>query len=137
MGKPVEIKTKQTNDSVDAFLASLPSEQQRKDSKTLITLMKKLSGEKPKLWGSSLVGFGKKLFKSPATGREVEWFYVGFAPRKTSLSLYLNTDVKKQGALLEKLGKHKTGKGCLYVNKLEDVDMKILEQLVKRTLGSI
>jgi len=137
MARLADIKTKQTEVSVTDFIASLPKDQQRKDSKTLVSLMKKLSGEKPKLWGSAIVGFGKRIFTSPASGRQVEWFYVGFAPRKTSLSIYISGNVKKYEALLKKLGKHKTGMGCLYINKLEDIDLKVLEQLVKSSLAAL
>lgn len=77
-----------------------------------------------------MIGFGKKIYKSPATGREVEWFKIGFSPRKSNLSLHLVLDIKKHADTLKKLGKHKTGVGCLYINKLEDVDIKALEKLV-------
>ena len=82
------------------------------------------------MWGSSLIGFGNVRYKSPATGREVDWLRIGFSPRKANLSLYLTMDIKAYAALLKKLGKHKTGVGCLYINKLEDVDMKVLEELI-------
>lgn len=82
------------------------------------------------MWGGSMIGFGKKIYKSPATGREVEWFKMGFSPRKANLSLHLTLDIKKYAAELKKLGKHKTGVGCLYINKLADVDVKVLEKLI-------
>ena len=126
----VEIKTKQTEASVDDYLNNIKEEQKRKDSFVILKMMKKASGEKPKLWGASLIGFGNVVVKSPNTGREVAWFKIGFAPRKANLSLYLGLDIKKYSALLKKLGKHKTGVGCLYINKLQDVDVKVLQELI-------
>jgi len=130
MGKLAEIKTKQTTASVAEFIDSVPDEQKRKDSHVILKMMEKATKEQPKMWGSSLIGFGNKRFKSPATGREVDWFKIGFSPRKANLSLHLILDLKKHADTLSKLGKHKTGSGCLYINKLEDVDEKILEKLI-------
>ncbi len=130
MGKLAEIKTQQTSSSVPAFIAGIAGEQQRKDSRVIIKMMEKASGEKPKMWGASMIGFGKVRYRSPATGREVDWFRIGFAPRKSNLSLHLVLDLKKHAETLKKLGKHKTGMGCLYINKLEDVDIKVLEKLI-------
>ena len=130
MGKLAQIKTKETNASVNDFINSFPDEQKRKDSFTLIQMMQKATKEEPKIWGSSIIGFGNVRYKSPATGREVDWLRIGFAPRKANLSLYLTMDIKAKGALLKKLGKHKTGVGCLYINKLEDIDIKVLEELI-------
>lgn len=132
--KLVEIKTKQTAASVEDFINTVPDEQKRKDSFVLLEMMKKASGEEPKMWGSSLIGFGMKRYKSPATGREVDWLRIGFSPRKANLSLYLSIDIKEHGDALKKLGKHKTGVGCLYINKLEDVDMKVLKGMIDASL---
>ena len=93
-------------------------------------MMQKASKEKPKMWGGSLIGFGNKVYKSPATGREVEWFKIGFSPRKANFSLYLTLNIKQYASELKKLGKHKTGVRCLYINKLDDVDVKVLERLI-------
>ena len=93
-------------------------------------MMKKASGEAPKMWGSSLIGFGNVRLKSPATVREVDWLRIGFAPRKANLSLYITGDIQKHAVALKKLGKHKTGASCLYINKLADVDLEALEELV-------
>jgi len=82
------------------------------------------------MWGSSMIGFGNKRYKSPATGREVDWFKMGFSPRKANLSLHLVLDMKQHADTLSKLGKHKTGVGCLYINKLEDVDIKVLKKMI-------
>jgi hypothetical protein len=132
--KLAEVKTKQTSASVEDFMNSVQDEQKRKDSFVLLEMMKKASGEEAKMWGSSLIGFGTKRYKSPATGRKVDWLLIGFSPRKANLSLYLMMDIKKQAATLEKLGKHKTGVGCLYINKLEDVDLKVLEEMINASL---
>lgn len=130
MGKLAVIKTKETDSSVEDFINSVKNEVMRKDSYTILKLMQKASKEKPKMWGSSMIGFGNKIYKSPATGRAVEWFKIGFSPRKANLSLHLVLDIKKHAAELKKLGKHKTGVGCLYINKLADVDLKVLEKLI-------
>ena len=130
MGKVADIKTKQTAASVTGFIDSVPDEQKRKDSHVILKMMEKATKEEPKMWGSSLIGFGYKRYKSPASGREVDWFKIGFSPRKANFSLHLVLDLKKHADALKKLGKHKTGVGCLYINKLEDVDIKILEKLI-------
>jgi hypothetical protein len=134
MGKLAEIKTKQTNASVEDFINNLADEQKRKDSHALTKLMQTATKEEPKMWGSSMIGFGNVRYKSPTTGREVDWFIIGFAPRKANLSLYLIGDIQTHAALLKKLGKYKTGAGCLYIGKLEDVDIKVLEELINTTV---
>ena len=132
MAKLAEVKTKENTASVQDFINALPDEQKRKDSETILKMMETASKEKAKMWGSSLIGFGKLIVKSPTSGREVEWFKIGFSPRKANLSLYV--DVKNHTDALKKLGKHKTGAGCLYINKLADVDLKILESIIKSTV---
>lgn len=134
-GELAEIKTKPTASSVEDFINAVADEQKRKDSFTLLEMMKKATGEAPKMWGSSLIGFGNKRYKSPATGREVDWLIIGFSPRKANLSLYLSMDIKKHAANLKKLGKHKTGVGCLYINKLEEIDMKVLKKIIDASLN--
>jgi hypothetical protein len=136
MEKLAQIKTKENESSVDDFINTVADEQKRKDSFVLLKLMEKLAAQKPKMWGNSLIGFGTKRYKSPATGREVDWFLIGFSPRKGNLSLHLAFDLKKHADLLKKLGKHKTGVGCLYVNKLEDIDLKVLEKLIAEAIKS-
>jgi hypothetical protein len=130
MAKLAEIKTKETNSSVEDFINSFKDEGKRKDSFILLKMIQKASKEKPKIWGSSMIGFGKKIYKSPSSGREVEWFKIGFSPRKANFSLNLVLDIKQYADILKKLGKHKTGMGCLYINKLDDVDLKVLEKLI-------
>lgn len=132
MGKLAEIKTKPTASSVEDFINTIANEQKRKDSLVLVKLMEKATKEKSVLWGSSIIGFGNKRYKSPTSGREVDWFIIGFAPRKANLSLYLTTTLHSHDEeTLKKLGKHKTGGGCLYINKLEDVDLKVLEGMIQ------
>jgi len=130
MGKLAVIKIKETSASVESFINSIKNEEIRKDSFIILKMMQKASKEKPKMWGKSIIGFGNKIYKSPATGREVEWFKIGFSPHKINFSLHLVLDIKKYSAELKKLGKHKTGVGCLYINKLDDVDLKVLEKLI-------
>jgi hypothetical protein len=130
MGKLAVVKTKETNASVNDFIDSINDEVKRKDSFTILKLMQKAMKAKPKMWGSSIIGFGNKIYKSPATDREVEWFKLGFSPRKANLTLYLVAGIKTYANELKKLGKHKTGGGCLYINKLADVDMKVLEKII-------
>lgn len=132
--KLVEIKTKPTAASVDDFINNVSDEQKRRDCYVILEMMKKATGEEAVLWSSSIIGFGNKRYKSPATGREVDWLLIGFSPRKANISLYLMLDFKKNTHLLEKLGKHKTGVGCLYINKLEDVDLKVLKNLIELAL---
>lgn len=134
MGKLVEIKTKETGSSVDDFINAIKDEQKRKDSFTIMEMMKKATGEEPKMWGTSIIGFGNMRYKSSATGREVDWMRIGFSPRKANLSLYLNLDVQVHGDALKKLGKHKTGVGCLYINKLDDIDIKVLKTMIDASL---
>jgi hypothetical protein len=133
MGKLVEIKTKATGSSVEDFVNKLPTEQKRADAQLLIKLMEKATSEKPKMWGSSKIGFGKKRYKSPATGREVDWLKIGFTASKANFSLY-PIDMQKNAAELKKLGKHKTTMGCLYINKLADVDLKVLEGIINESV---
>ena len=128
--KLVEIKTKPTAASVEDFINKVPDEQKRKDSFVLLEMMKKATGEEPVLWSSSIIGFGNKRYRSPATGREVDWFRIGFSPRKANLSLHLILDMQKHAAKLKKLGRHKTGVGCLYITRLDDIDIKVLEDLI-------
>jgi Domain of unknown function (DU1801) len=132
--KLAEIKTKQNAASVEDFINSVGDEQKRKDSFAILEMMKKATGEEPKMWGSSIIGFGTKRYKSPTSGREVDWLIIGFSPRKANLSLYLSMDINQHADVLKKLGKHKTGVGCLYINKLEDIDEKILKGLIDSSL---
>src|SRR6185436_8119842 len=103
------IKTKPTAANVEGFINKVKEEQKRKDSFVLLEMMKKATGEEPKMWGSAIIGFGNVRYKSPTSGREVDWMRIGFAPRKTNLSVYLVMNIQDHAAALKKLGKHKTG----------------------------
>ncbi len=129
------IKTKPTTASVDDFINKVRDEQKRKDCFMLLEMMKKASGEEPVLWSSSIVGFGIKRYKSPTTGREVDWLRIGFSPRKANLSLYVSVGIQEHADALKKLGKHKTGVGCLYINKLEEIDLKVLKGIIVSSLS--
>jgi hypothetical protein len=126
-----ELKTKPTKASVAAFIATVP-EAKRADANVLLAIFKRATGEKPALWGTSIIGFGKYHYKSERSTQEGDWFYVGFSPRKAAHSLYLMGGFKAHATLLKKLGKYKISSGCcLYINKLADVDETVLTQLVK------
>jgi len=133
--KLVEIKTKPTSSNVENFINNVKDEQKRKDSFVLLEMMKKATGEEPILWSSSVIGFGIKRYKSPGTGREVDWLRIGFAPRKANLALYFGTHIGEHDTALKKLGKHKTGVGCLYINKLEEIDLKVLKEIIEAALS--
>jgi hypothetical protein len=124
------IKTAENNASVEGFIKKAGDAQKVKDSFALIDMMKKVSGEEPKMWGTAIVGFGKRIYTSPATGRAVEWMKLGFSPRKANLTIYL-LNMAEHTAALKKLGKHKVGGGCLYINKLADVDTKVLQGMIE------
>jgi len=128
-----ELKTKKTELSVDAFIKKIPEAQKRKDAFTIIELMEKATKARGKMWGISIIGFGDRHLKYES-GRELDWFVMGFSPRKQNLTLYITGTVEKQQSLLKKLGKHKTGKGCLYINKLEEVDMAVLKEIINKGL---
>ena len=129
--KLADNKTKPTDACVEDFLNSITPEQKRVDSFVLLEMMKNASNEVPVLWSNSFVGFGIKRHKSPTTDREADWFRIGFAPRKTNLTLYFGSYVEVHAASLEKLGKYKAGMGCIYINKLADIDMKVLAEIIE------
>ncbi len=127
-----ENKTQKTKLSVEDFINSVEHEGKRKDAFEILEMMKTITKEEPRMWGTSIIGFGDLHYKY-ASGREGDWFKVGFSPRKANLSLYISgCDVAMHEQLLAKLGKHKTGKGCLYINKLADVDMEVLKEMTKQ-----
>jgi len=128
-----ELKTKVNNVSVAAFLNKIENEEKRADSFEILKLMQQVTKQEPKMWGASIIGFGSIHLKYES-GRELDWFITGFSPRKQNLTLYMNGSFKPHTELLEKLGKHKLGSGCLYINKLKDVDTKVLKELVKQSV---
>lgn len=125
-----EPKTRPTTASVKDHIDALPTEQQRVDSRALVQLMQAITKAAPVMWGPSIIGFGSTHL-TYASGRQLDWPIIGFSPRKTNLSIYLTCDIKQYQPLLDQLGKHTTGVGCLYVKRLADVDSKVLEKLVK------
>ena len=125
-----ELKTAKTRASVSAFLAGIADASRRRECKAVARLMKEATGASPRMWGDSIVGFGDMRCRYES-GREVDWFLAGFSPRKESLSLYLMPNLDAHAALLKKLGKHSTGKSCLYIKRLEDVDRAVLERLIR------
>ena len=128
-----ELKTQRTKASVSAFLNAIEDPDKRRDAKAVHKLMKEVTGAKPAMWGPSIVGYGTYRFRYES-GREGEWMLTGFSPRKQALTLYIMAGFTGSEPLLEKLGKFKTGKACLYVKKLEDIDMKVLERLVRKSV---
>lgn len=126
-----ELKTKPNRADVGKFLDSIEDERKRRDSLTLLGIMEEISGVRPTMWGDGIVGFGTYRYRY-ASGREGEWFITGFAPRKQALTVYLMCDIAAEQPLLDKLGKYRIGKSCLYVKKLEDIDEAILRQLIER-----
>lgn len=128
-----EIKTKVSDASVLDFINTAPTEQKRLDALTLLAIFKKVTGEEPKLWGPSIIGFGKYHYKSERSSQEGDWPLAGFSPRKQNLTLYVMPGFGNLEDLLEKLGKHKTSKGCLYINKLADVDIDALTKIIERS----
>ncbi|HVG58703.1 MAG TPA: DUF1801 domain-containing protein [Hyalangium sp.] len=131
-----EVKTKKTVASVDDFLAKVSPERKRKDAIAICELMKKVTKLEPKMWGTSMVGFGDYHYKY-ATGHEGDMFIVGFSPRKQNLTLYVMPGIGNYGEFLSKLGKFKTGKTCLYINSLDDVDVPTLQALIKRAFADM
>jgi Domain of unknown function (DU1801) len=130
-----ELKTKMTAASVDDFLNSLQDEQKTRDCFEIIEIMKEVTKEDPRMWGSSIVGFGSAHLKY-ASGREIDWMIIGFSPRKQNLTLYLTGNFNRFPELLKNLGKYKTGAGCLYIKTLKDIDIHVLKELVGRTVES-
>ena len=131
-----ELKTKLTDASVEDFLNTVENEQKRKDCFEILKIMKQVTKETPKMWGTSIVGFGRYHYKG-ASGREGDWMLTGFSPRKQNLTLYLMGGFDAHKDLLKKLGKYKTSVGCLYIKKLDDVDKKVLKELVTESVNTM
>jgi len=128
-----ELKTQKTDASVEESLNAVENERRRADSFALLELMREVTGEEPAMWGTSIVGFGTYRYQY-ASGREGEWMQVGFSPRKRNLTLYIMPGFDGYRSLLEKLGKYRTGKSCLYINKLDDVDLPTLRELIRQSV---
>jgi hypothetical protein len=128
-----ELKTKKTNASVEEFLNSIEDETKKADSFTLLSLFKKVTKQEARMWGTSIIGFGEYHYKSERSSQEGDWPLVGFSPRKQNLTLYVMPNLGVINDLLPKLGKNKISGGCLYINKLQDVDLKVLEEIIEKS----
>ena len=127
-----ENKTRRTKASVAAFLAAIPDPSRQRDAKSLASLIRKATGERPAMWGSSIVGYGQMTYHG-SNGRAVDWFPIGFSPRKAALVLYLMGGLKANASLLADLGPHKVGGGCLYLSRFAEIDTTVLTRLIRRS----
>lgn len=128
-----ELKTQRTGASGDEFIDAIPAESVRQDCRTLVDLLRRVTAAEPEMWGNSIIGFGDYHYKY-ASGRENDWFYLGFAPRNRELALYVVADMERFEGLLQRLGKHRTSKYCLYIKRLSDIDMDVLGQIASASL---
>jgi hypothetical protein len=131
-----ELKTKPTHSSVEAFLHAIPDERRRQDCLEVARIMEAATGRKPKMWGESIVGFGDYRYKYES-GREGEWFLTGFSPRKKDLTLYIMAGFDRYETLMSRLGRFKTGRSCLYLRNLEDVDSDVLTELIRESVEHV
>lgn len=127
-----ELKTRPNDASVEQFIQEIPDEKKRSDSREILRLMQDATGEEPRMWGDSIVGFGSYHY-CYSSGREGDWFLTGFSPRKRNLTLYIMAGFDSYEDMMARLGKYKTGKSCLYINKLEDVNLDTLKELVRQS----
>ena len=132
----VELKTKVTKISASQFVNSIADATKRRDCKTLVAMMKGITGKPAKMWGSTIVGFGSYHY-TYSSGREGDWFVTGFSPRKRELTIYIMPGFSNYAELMKKLGKFKTGKSCLYIKKLDDVNMEILRSLISQSVADM
>ena len=132
MAKNAEVKTKKNEASVEGFLNTIKDEEIRNDCFEIAKMMKKASKEEPKMWGSSIIGFGNYHYKYES-GREGDTMKIGFSPRKQNITLYMLLGAEPENPLIKKLGKYTTGKGCLYIKKLADVDKKVLQEMINES----
>ena len=130
-----ELKTKKNNGSVSAFLKKSDAKK-RQDCEAILSIMSDVTGEKPVMWGSAIIGFGRYHYKY-ASGRQGDWALIGVSPRKQSISIYIMDGFSRYEKLLARLGKHKIGKSCLYINKLADIDTKVLVRLIERSVKNM
>jgi hypothetical protein len=131
-----ELKTKVNKASVKQFIDKVPDEQRRADCRTILKMMQEATGAKAEMWGDSIVGFGRLRYKY-STGREAEWMVIGFSPRKNYLTVYLMGGLQSNAKQLKRLGKHRTGGGCLYIKKLEDIDLEVLREIVDKSVTAM
>lgn len=130
----MELKTKVTKKSVTAFLKGIEPEEKRKDSLALLEIFKEVTKEKPKLWGTAIVGFGSYHYESKRSAQKGDWMLTGFSPRKQNLTIYIMPGFKEYGDLMEKLGEYKSSVSCLYIKRLSDIDVGVLKKLIKRSV---
>ena len=130
--KKADLKTKPTVQSVTAFINAVENDVRKRDAKTALALFKKVTGEKPKMWGPTIIGFGEYHYKYES-GREGDMLNVGFSPRKANMVMYVMGSLGDDEPLLKKLGKYKTGRACLYVNKFDDIDLGVLEKMIAKS----
>jgi hypothetical protein len=130
--KMAELKTKKTAASVSDFIGAIEDTEKRKDARELLRLMQRIAGEKPTMWGASIVGFGDMHYRSASSGREGDWFLMGFSPRARNLTVYLMAGLRSLKSLLPKLGQHKTGGSCLYLGRFADIDRAVLESILRQ-----
>lgn len=131
-----ELKTKETKANAEDFLNNIENENIRNDCKKIAEMMEKATGAKPKMWGKDIVGFGERVLKYES-GRELDWLEIAVAPRKDKVTLYILDETDAQKELLAKLGKHKNGKSCLHIKRLSDVDEKVLEEMIEKSVENI
>jgi hypothetical protein len=129
-----ELKTKVTTKSVPVFIKAIEDEQKRKDSAELVKIFKEVTGEQPKLWGDSIIGFGMYHYESTRSSQKGDWPLTAFSPRKQNITIYIMPGFSEYGSILEKLGKYKTSVSCLYIKKLADIDTSILKKLIKQSV---
>lgn len=127
-----ELKTKVNDANVSQFIEAIADERKKEDSRIILDLLRSITGQEPKMWGEAIVGFGSYHYRG-ASGQEGDWMAAGFSPRKQSLTLYMIGGFDGYEEMLKKLGKAKTGKSCLYINRLSDLDMDVLKELVRRS----
>jgi hypothetical protein len=129
-----ELKTKVTSKSVPAFLKMLESDTKRKDAEVLVKIFKEVTGEQPKLWGENIIGFGQYHYESTRSSQKGDWPLTAFSPQKQKISIYIMPGFTAYGDIMAKLGKYKTGTSCLYINKLDDIDVTLLKKLIKQSV---
>ncbi|MFC2126382.1 DUF1801 domain-containing protein [Bacteroidota bacterium] len=128
-----DLKTKRNKGSVTTFLDSVKNKKRRDDSYVVLDIMKEITGSEPEMWGTSIIGFGTYHYKYKS-GREGDWFLCGFSPRVQSLTLYIMTGFSKYEEILRQIGKYKTGKACFYINKIEDINLDVLKELIRESV---
>lgn len=131
-----ELKTRPTDRDVDAFIARVENQRRREDCRAVVDLMRAVTGEEPVMWGDSIIGFGEYHYVYES-GREGDWFLTGVSPRKDKLALYIMTGFDRHDELMSRLGKHRTGSSCLYINRLDDVELDVLRDLVRQSVEAM